>query len=169
MPTAFRLIASALVATAVLAQPAFAETIYLKNGALVKGKVVKETEEAFEVESPSLKKVIQVYKVDIEHYPTPSPVVAAGISLMLPGVGHVYTSMFDRAGGYQRAALFLGLTTLGGVAGWQMSQYGVGNLPLNLAVGMGFPTLVSAVDSWEVARHFSDRRKFRIDYTDIEY
>ena len=39
---------------------------------------------------------------------------------------------------------------------------------VNLAVGMGFPTLVSAVDSWEVARHFSDRRKFRIDYTDID-
>lgn len=160
-------LALAMAGVALSAAPAAAETIYLKNGAQVKGTIASETKEAFIIEAAGGKKTIN--KVDIEQYPSPSPAVAFVTGMMLPGAGHIYTSMYNRAGGYQRAGLFLGLAALGGGGGFFLArQLDPTSIPLTVGLGVGLPTLVGAFDAWGVATSFSDKARFLIDY-ETEY
>lgn len=160
----FATAASAAVLAASVATPALAETVYMKNGTLMKGRIIKETETDFTLtQGQNLQFVLS--KRDIDHFPVPSPMIAFTTGMLVPGAGHVYSSVYDQGGGFARGFIFLGLAAIGGTAAVAAARATDPTLvPVSLLVGAGLPTVLGAFDAWNLASQLNDKLKYRIEY-----
>lgn len=150
------------LAIALVAMPAQAETIYLKNGARVSGKIVKEDAEQFTVQTPDGRR--KVAKKDVEMLPPPNPSIALMTGVLVSGGGHVYLGVFDRA------ALYLGLGAAGGALGFFATRaIRPSSLSTAAVVGLitySIPMGIGAWDAYQRAQLEALTPKFHIDYSD---
>lgn len=146
------------------AMPAAAETVYLKNGTQVSGSITKEDAETLVVETREGRR--KVPKGDIDVYPTPDPAIALATGLMLSGGGHVYSGIYDRA------ALFFGLSAVGGAAGYfaarQIRPTSPSTAAVTAIVAYGIPMLVGAYDGFRLSEQLKSKPKYKIDYSTAE-
>lgn len=155
---------AALCAALLATTPAFAETIHLKNGTRVTGKIVKEAEDQFTVqtEDGAQKKIL---KADIMYRPLPSQGMALATGLLIPGAGQVYATIGSDNSGLARGALFFGMAAAGGAAGYLAArQWDPGYIPASLLIGVGVPTILGAIDALWLADYERNFRKYKIDY-----
>ena len=162
MSLSHRLLATPLLACALvagLAAPGAAETIHLKNGTLIKGKIVKEDARTFSVETPDGRR--KIAKADVEVAPTPDPVVAAILGLV-PGAGLVYV------GEPLRGAFFAGLGGAAGVAGYfaarQIRPTSPSTAMVTAIVAAEVVGLLGAWEATSLASSQSGQVRYRIDY-----
>lgn len=164
MSIATRLIVTTALGLGLSAAPAAAETVYLKNGTQVSGTITKEDAETLVVETKEGRRKLP--KADIDVYPVPDPAIALATGLMLSGGGHVYSGIYDRA------ALFFGLSAVGGAAGYfaarQIRPTSPSTAAVTAIIAYGIPMLVGAYDGFRLSEQLKSKPKYRIDYSTAE-
>ena len=157
---------SVALAAGALAPAALADTIYMRDGAQLSGTILQETETQFVILETSGKKV-SVNKQDIDFYPRPNPMMAFIVGLLMPGAGHIYNALYNRPGGFERAALFFGIGAVGAgaSAAYAIKFATPATAPFIIGTAVGIPTLIGAIDAFNVANDFDTRIRYRIDYS----
>ncbi len=141
-------------------QTASAETVYLKNGTVVKGRIVKEDDTSFAIETQDGRR--KVAKSEVELLPAVDPNLALLSGLLFSGAGHVY------ADAWGRGAFFLGLSAIAGGAGYLVARQGFPNSTasqvLGAALGYGVGTVMGALDARALADAQSKLVRYRVSY-----
>jgi hypothetical protein len=156
-----RPLASLLALCILLAAPAArAETIYLKNGTHVQGKIVKEDDKSFTVETGSGRRKID--KKTVEVLPAPDPLITFMIGVLLAGGGQVYTNQFDRAGIYM--LLGGGAAAAGWFATRQIRPTSPSTAAVTAIVCYEIPALIGAFDAYGNAARQAEQPRYHVEY-----
>ena len=158
------------LAMAVVAPAAFAEIIHLKNGTQIKGKIVKQDDENFDVQTTQGNVKIAKFKVSLQDLPNPS--IAVGLGIGFPGAGNAYTARYDKA------LFYIGTTAISFAGAFALGLAMTGNLPApstaHLQAGGiagGLTALIPwGLGAWEAyldANRQNAEPKFKIEYESL--
>lgn len=153
------------IAALSVAAPASAETIFLKNGTRVKGKIVKQDDQYFQVQTAN--GMVKLDKDGVAIGDLPNPDIALILGVGFPGAGNAYDNRWDKT------IFYLAFTAIAFAAAFVPVQYAgnyaPGQMGLPILAGLGaaaIPWGVGAYDAYRDARLQDGQPKFRIEYSD---